>query len=113
MPTEVATTTLGALHSAASAGTPAAISASNRSTIASIGSPPGQGRYALRPGGVKRLVRAEVSTQDRSSSNSSSVQIRGSQLAAGEHDVGIPRRGHTVGAGCGDTLVIPDVGEPT
>src|SRR5262245_30084373 len=46
MPTEVATTTLGALHSAASAGTPAAISASNRSTIANIGSPPGQGRYA-------------------------------------------------------------------
>src|SRR5262245_16767051 len=70
MPTEVATTTLGALHSAASAGTPAAISASNRSTIAGIGSPPGQGRYAgdrVRSRGLCAPPREEVARDVRRS----------------------------------------------
>ena len=43
----------------------------------------------------------------------SRVQIASSQPPADEQAVGIPRRGHTVGAGCGDALVIPHVGEPT
>jgi len=34
--------------------------------------------------------------------------FRGQQPSAGKHGLGIPRRDHTVGAGCREALVLPD-----